>query len=69
MSRPKLRTFPLVTRHTLHEAHRRLVRILLAEDNLTNQQVALGVLAHLGFSADTAVNGREAIQCAEDGPL
>ncbi len=58
----------LVTRHTLHEARRSKVRILLAEDNLTNQQVALGVLAKLGFNADTAANGREAIQALETVP-
>ena len=40
-------------------------RILLVEDNLTNQQVALGVLRMLGFSADIANNGREALQVLE----
>jgi PAS domain S-box-containing protein len=58
----------LVTRHTLHEARRRKVRILLAEDNPTNQQVALGILEKLGFGADTAANGREAIQALETVP-
>ena len=59
---------PLVTRHTLHEARRHYVRILLAEDNLTNRQVALGILAHLGFRADTAANGREALQALRTVP-
>ena len=58
----------LVTRHTLHEARRRKVRILLAEDNLTNQQVALGILEKLGFRADAVANGREAIQALETIP-
>ncbi len=58
----------LVTRHTLHEARRRMVRILLAEDNPTNQQVALGILEKLGFDADTAANGREAIRALEAVP-
>jgi PAS domain S-box-containing protein len=58
----------LVTRHTLHEARRSKVRILLAEDNVTNQQVVLGVLAKLGFNADIAANGREAIQALETIP-
>ncbi|MCX6560185.1 MAG: PAS domain S-box protein [Candidatus Aminicenantes bacterium] len=59
---------PFVTRHTLHEALRSRLRILLAEDNKTNQQVALGLLAKLGYRADVAVNGREAIQALETNP-
>jgi len=58
----------LVTRHTLNEARRRMVRILLAEDNPTNQQVALSILEKLGFGADTVLNGRDAIQALETVP-
>jgi two-component system, sensor histidine kinase and response regulator len=61
----KTQEAPLVTRHTLNEARRRKVRILLVEDNATNQQVALGILGKLGFAADTAANGREAIRAME----
>ena len=52
----------LVTRHTLREDRRGRIRILLAEDNATNRQVALGILKNLGFKADTAANGREVLQ-------
>jgi CheY-like chemotaxis protein len=40
-------------------------RILLAEDNVVNQQVALGNLHKLGFSADLATNGLEVLDILE----
>ena len=45
-----------------HNGFNRSARILIVEDNETNQQVALGVLQLLGFSADVAPNGNEALK-------
>jgi PAS domain S-box-containing protein len=46
----------------------RKFRILLAEDNITNQQVALGLFKRLGLWADAAADGLEALRALESLP-
>jgi PAS domain S-box-containing protein len=52
---------PVITRHTIREARRRL-NILVAEDNVVNQKLALKMLEKRGHRAVVASNGRQAIE-------
>jgi len=47
----------MATRHPL--------RILLAEDNVVNQKLAMRLLQQMGYRADLASNGIEAIECVQ----
>jgi PAS domain S-box-containing protein len=46
----------------------RKVRILLAEDNVVNQKVAIAMLTKMGYHADVVANGHEVLKALETIP-
>ncbi|HEU0303921.1 MAG TPA: ATP-binding protein [Gaiellaceae bacterium] len=50
------------------QAARHPLRILLVEDNAVNQKLALRLLSRMGYRADVAANGLEAIDAVERQP-
>jgi PAS domain S-box-containing protein len=62
----------IATRHSAREKLNpfagRNARILLVEDNITNQQVALGILKKFGLRADAVADGAEAVKALESIP-
>jgi two-component system sensor histidine kinase/response regulator len=56
-------TQPLIDRYRLAQVKAQIQpRILVAEDNLINQKVAVRLLEKLGYRADVAANGNEVVE-------
>ncbi len=55
----------LVTKHFIAENKTSNVRLLLAEDNVINRNVATKILEKLGYRADVVVDGSEAVEAWE----
>jgi GAF domain-containing protein/DNA-binding response OmpR family regulator len=62
---PKPATAPVKPKIDADMAKRHPLRILLAEDNVVNQKLAMRLLQQMGYRADLASNGVEAIECVE----
>ncbi|HXJ67411.1 MAG TPA: response regulator, partial [Verrucomicrobiae bacterium] len=56
---------PLVTRHSLAEARRGRLRILLVDDDAVNQLVTTSALHRVGYNVEVAHNGHRAIELTE----
>ncbi len=66
VSSPEHLSAPLVTRHTVEEEQvRNRPPILVVEDNVVNQKLAVRLLEKMGYRADVAANGLEAIATVE----
>jgi len=58
----------IVTRHSISEQKRQNLHILLAEDNLINQKLAVTLLQKAGHQVDVVENGLQALQAVQSNP-
>jgi CheY-like chemotaxis protein/HPt (histidine-containing phosphotransfer) domain-containing protein len=65
---PQTQPMPIVTRHSVSEDQKRRMRILLAEDNMINQELAMGLLKKIGYQGDAVANGKEVLSALEKVP-
>jgi two-component system, sensor histidine kinase and response regulator len=57
----------IITRHLIAEKHTGDKRILLAEDNVINQKLAVAILQKAGYFVDVVENGQQAFEKAISG--
>ncbi|HEX4139410.1 MAG TPA: response regulator, partial [Candidatus Methylacidiphilales bacterium] len=70
LSRKKTQTATLTMKNVIAAPSltKKPTRILLAEDNIINQKVAIGLLNNIGYSADVANNGLEVLAALDLRP-
>jgi signal transduction histidine kinase/CheY-like chemotaxis protein/HPt (histidine-containing phosphotransfer) domain-containing protein len=59
---------PLITRYNARELSKFNARVLVVEDNITNQKVAQGMLFKFGIQTELAANGEEALSALKARP-
>jgi len=64
---PPLSSQVMANNPEVRKRAREMIRILLVEDNITNQQVATGILNKLGFKCDVVDSGYKAINTLKTG--
>jgi len=60
---------PIITRHYIRDMQRSKIRVLLAEDNIVNQQVATAMLEKMGMRVEAAANGAEVVEALREIPF
>lgn len=55
----------IITRHSIVEGWRSNMRVVFADDDLTNRMVGLAILENRGFKADAVADGQELINLLE----
>jgi PAS domain S-box-containing protein len=60
---------PIITRHYIRDIQRSKIRVLLAEDNIVNQQVATAMLKKMGMRVEAAANGAEVMEALREIPF
>jgi len=58
----------IFTKESIAGDRKRKIRILIAEDDVTSQKVAMRIIEKLGFRVDAVANGEEAIKALETAP-
>ena len=63
--KPQKKRSQIITKYSLSDERIGNTRILLVEDNIVNQKLALRMIEKFGFQADVAANGKEALRALE----